>query len=201
MEFNSSCDQTNFMGYYPPSQISNGGLEYYQEITDPEHSKPWKYASKPQDELENHMGYFPPPQNDSSHYSNGGWEYHQEIANSEHSNPWKFALEPQINQTKHMRYCPEPQIDLYHYPHEQEILFKKVDEHLEKIRKHSELLSKEDEDQLVDVKEEVEEQEEEASVSSKLSMKNEVVEEVEPETALKMTREHENSQPSQTFLN
>ncbi|KAL4276336.1 hypothetical protein AHAS_Ahas20G0197000 [Arachis hypogaea] len=76
-----------------------------------------------------------------------------------------------------------------------------MDEHLEKIKKHSELLSKEDEDQLVDVKEEAEEQDEEVSVSSKFSMKNEVVEVFEPKNALEMTREHENSQPSQTFLN
>ena len=77
MEFNSSYDQTNFMGYYPPSQISNGGWEYHQQTTDPEHSNPWRYVSEPQDEQENHMGYFPPPQNDSSHYSHGGWEYQQ----------------------------------------------------------------------------------------------------------------------------
>ncbi|QHO46653.1 uncharacterized protein DS421_6g189430 [Arachis hypogaea] len=119
MEFNSSCDQTNFLGYHPPSPIdySNGGWEYHQEITDPEHSNSWRYASEPQDEQENHMGYFSPPQNDSSHYSNGGWEYRQEIANSEHSNPWRFAPEPQIDQANHMRCCPEPQNDLCHYPH------------------------------------------------------------------------------------
>ncbi|KAL4344459.1 hypothetical protein AHAS_Ahas11G0180500 [Arachis hypogaea] len=63
------------------------------------------------------MGYFSPPQNDSSHYSNGGWEYRQEIANSEHSNTWRFAPEPQIDQANHMRCCPEPKNDLYHYPH------------------------------------------------------------------------------------
>ncbi|KAL4275777.1 uncharacterized protein DS421_20g692670 [Arachis hypogaea] len=119
MEFNSSCDQTNFLGYHPPSPIdySNGGWKYHQEITDPEHSNSWRCASEPQDEQENHMGYFSPPQNDSSHYSNGGWEYRQEIANSEHSNPWRFAPEPQIDQANHMRCCPEPQNDLCHYPH------------------------------------------------------------------------------------
>ncbi|KAL4337271.1 hypothetical protein AHAS_Ahas12G0093500 [Arachis hypogaea] len=102
MEFNSSYDQTNFMGYYPPSPISNGGWEYHQENTNPEHSNPWRFASETQDEQENHMGYFPPPQNDASHYSNGGWEYHQEMIN---------------DQANHMRYCPEPQNDLCHYPH------------------------------------------------------------------------------------
>ncbi|QHO50032.1 uncharacterized protein DS421_1g19130 [Arachis hypogaea] len=102
MEFNSSYDQTNFMGYYPPSPISNGGWEYHQENTNSEHSNPWRFASETQDEQENHMGYFPPPQNDSSHYSNGGWEYQQEMIN---------------DQANHMRYCPEPQNDLCHYPH------------------------------------------------------------------------------------
>ncbi|KAL4381387.1 hypothetical protein AHAS_Ahas04G0128400 [Arachis hypogaea] len=74
MEFNSSYDQTNFMGYYPPSpiSISNDGWKYHQQIIDPEHSNPWRYVSEPQDEPENRMGYFPPPQNNSSHYSNGG---------------------------------------------------------------------------------------------------------------------------------
>ena len=72
MEFNSSYDQTNFMGYYPPSPISNGGWEYHQENTHSEHSNSWRFASETQDEQENHMGYFPPPQNDESHDSNGG---------------------------------------------------------------------------------------------------------------------------------
>ncbi|XP_052114095.1 uncharacterized protein LOC127745434 [Arachis duranensis] len=57
---------------------------------------------------------------------------------------------------------------------EQEILLQKMDEHLENIGKHSEPLSKENEDQLMDVKEKVEEQDKEATVSSELSMKNEV---------------------------
>ncbi|KAL4394254.1 hypothetical protein AHAS_Ahas02G0133600 [Arachis hypogaea] len=61
MEFNSSCDQTNFLGYHPPSQISNGGWEYHQEFTDSKHSNPWRYTSKPQDKQDNHMGYFSPP--------------------------------------------------------------------------------------------------------------------------------------------
>ncbi|QHO07420.1 uncharacterized protein DS421_14g463540 [Arachis hypogaea] len=102
MEFNSSYDQTNFMGYYPPSPISNGGWEYHQENTNFEHSNPWRFASETQDEQENHMGYFPPPQNDASHYSNGGWEYYQEMIN---------------DQVNHMRYCLEPQNNLCHYPH------------------------------------------------------------------------------------
>ncbi|KAL4344517.1 hypothetical protein AHAS_Ahas11G0186300 [Arachis hypogaea] len=100
MEFNSSYDETNFMGYYPPSPISNDGWEYHQQITDPEHSNPWRYVLEPQDDQENHMGYFPPPQNDSSHYN--GWEYHQEMIDDE---------------VIHMRYDPEPQDDLCHYPH------------------------------------------------------------------------------------
>ncbi|KAL4276444.1 hypothetical protein AHAS_Ahas20G0207800 [Arachis hypogaea] len=74
MEFNSSYDQTNFMGYYPPSLISNGGWEYHQENTKSEHSNPWRFDSETQDGQENHMGYLPPPQNDASCYSNGGWE-------------------------------------------------------------------------------------------------------------------------------
>ncbi|KAL4287433.1 hypothetical protein AHAS_Ahas19G0185700 [Arachis hypogaea] len=93
MEFNSSYDQTNFMGYYPSSPISNGGWEYHQENTHSEHSNSWRFASEPQDEKENHMGYFPPPQNDASHDSNGGWEgnssapydIHPEISSLDHT--------------------------------------------------------------------------------------------------------------------
>ncbi|KAL4344688.1 hypothetical protein AHAS_Ahas11G0203400 [Arachis hypogaea] len=67
MDFNSSCDQTNFMGYYPPSPIdySNGGWEYHQEIIDSEHSNQWRYASEPQDEQDKFIGYYPTPQNNS----------------------------------------------------------------------------------------------------------------------------------------
>ncbi|KAL4276278.1 hypothetical protein AHAS_Ahas20G0191200 [Arachis hypogaea] len=84
MEFNSSYDQTNFMGYFPPSPISNGGWGYHKENTNSEHSNPWRFASETQDEQENHMGYQPPPQNDSYHYPHGGWEYHQELKEYEH---------------------------------------------------------------------------------------------------------------------
>ncbi|KAL4274598.1 hypothetical protein AHAS_Ahas20G0023200 [Arachis hypogaea] len=73
------------MGYYPLSPISNDGWEYHRENSNSEHSNPWRYASEPQDEQENHMGYFSPPQNDLSHYSNSGCEYNQETTNSEQS--------------------------------------------------------------------------------------------------------------------
>ncbi|KAL4276224.1 hypothetical protein AHAS_Ahas20G0185800 [Arachis hypogaea] len=250
MEFNSSCDQTNFMGYYPPSPISNDGWEYYQEFTDPEHSNLWRYVSKPQDEQEDHMGYFSPLQNDSSHCYNGGWEYHQEFTDSEQPNQWGYASEndqgnfkryyppPQddlcnhphggweyqqgireYEQSSEMNYFPEPQSDSYCYDTdinhgwegnfktEQEILFKKMNGHLEQMRRNLELLSKEAEEQLVDVKEEMEEQDEKAFVSSEfLVKKEEVVEVFEPKHAypqqpLGMTREYENSQPPQTSLN
>ncbi|KAL4300311.1 hypothetical protein AHAS_Ahas17G0188200 [Arachis hypogaea] len=86
MEFNSSYDQINFMGYDPPSLISNGGWEYHQENTNSEHSNSWRFASETQDEQENHMGYLPPPQNDASCYSNDGWgEKNQKIVESPYS--------------------------------------------------------------------------------------------------------------------
>ncbi|KAL4329426.1 hypothetical protein AHAS_Ahas13G0298900 [Arachis hypogaea] len=80
------------MGYYPPSSISNDGWEYHQENTNSEHSNSWRFASETQDEQENHMGYFPPPQNDTSHYYNGGWEYHQGIKEHPPSRP-SFSFE------------------------------------------------------------------------------------------------------------
>ncbi|KAL4276355.1 hypothetical protein AHAS_Ahas20G0198900 [Arachis hypogaea] len=170
----------NFMGYYPPSQTSNGGWEYHQEITDSKHSNPWRYASEPQDEQESHMGYFSPPQNDSSHYSNGGWKYYQEIANSEQSinmrdcptspptSTFENSSSPKYASTKTStsqrlsklesmfnRIVEEQQQSW----REREILFQQTDELLENIGKCSEPLSKENEDQLMDVKEKVEEQE------------------------------------------
>ncbi|KAL4350588.1 uncharacterized protein DS421_10g301930 [Arachis hypogaea] len=101
MEFNSSYDRTNFMGYYPPSPISNGGWEYHQEDTNSEHSNPWRFASEPQDEQENFEEYQPPPQNDSYHYPHGGWEYQQGMKEYE--------------QSSEMNYFPEPQSDSYYY--------------------------------------------------------------------------------------
>ncbi|KAL4344074.1 hypothetical protein AHAS_Ahas11G0142000 [Arachis hypogaea] len=100
MEFNSSCDQTNFMGYYPPSPIDypNGGYEYHQEITDSEHSNQWRYASEPQDEQENYMGYFPPPQNDSNlggkDWIKGMNEKHVKMENSGRNEGIAKAVKP-----------------------------------------------------------------------------------------------------------
>ncbi|KAL4394025.1 hypothetical protein AHAS_Ahas02G0110700 [Arachis hypogaea] len=199
----------NFMGYHPPSPISNGGWEYHQETSNPGHSNSWSYASEPQDEKENHMGYFPPPQNDSSHYSNGGWEYHQGMKEHPPSRP-SFSFEnssspkcastqtstsQRLSKLESMfnRMVEEDQQSR----RELEILSQETDEQLEDTDKHLKLRSKENEDQLMDVKDKVEEQDEEATVSSGLSMKNEVV---ENETALEVTKEHEHSQPSQTSL-
>ncbi|KAL4315807.1 hypothetical protein AHAS_Ahas15G0222000 [Arachis hypogaea] len=106
MEFNSSCDQTNFMGYYPPSPIdySNGGWEYHQENTNFEHSQ-WRYVSEPQDEQDSFMGYYPPP-HDSYQYPhafNSSYFTHQETS----------SLEYAFN--KFMQDCPPmPQDDSYH---------------------------------------------------------------------------------------
>jgi len=60
-------------------------------------------------------------------------------------------------------------------------------------------------DQMLSAKKKVERQEEKATVSSEISMKNEVEEAFEPELAypqkpLEMTKEHEISQPPQTSL-
>ncbi|KAL4293820.1 hypothetical protein AHAS_Ahas18G0166300 [Arachis hypogaea] len=98
MEFNSSYNQTDFMGYYPPSPISNGGWEYHQEITDPEHSNPWRYAPEPQIDQANHMRYCPEPQNDLCHCARGVYAYQQECEQSSERN-----------------FLPEPQSESYYY--------------------------------------------------------------------------------------
>ncbi|KAL4287437.1 hypothetical protein AHAS_Ahas19G0186100 [Arachis hypogaea] len=72
MEFTSCFDQTNFMGYCPPSpnDYSNGGWKYHQEVTEYEQSTQWGYAPGPQNNQDNSMRYHPTPQNDSCHYAN-----------------------------------------------------------------------------------------------------------------------------------
>ncbi|XP_057735293.1 uncharacterized protein LOC130950741 [Arachis stenosperma] len=111
MEFTSSFDQTNFLGYHPPPPISNGGWEYHQENTNSEHSNPWRFASETQDEQENHMGYQPPPQNDSYHYPYGGWEYQQEMMDHEQSTQMGYAPRSHNDQESYMGYFPPPQND------------------------------------------------------------------------------------------
>ncbi|KAL4306477.1 hypothetical protein AHAS_Ahas16G0182200 [Arachis hypogaea] len=213
MEFNSSYDQTNSMGYHPPSPISNGGWEYHQENTHSEHSNSWRFASQSQDEKENHMGYFPPPQNDASHDSNGGWEgnssapydNHPKISSLDHtSTESPFQNSPPTQTSMNHSWFSEFESrfnrmaeEYQQSRRELEILSQETDKQLEDTDKCLELLSKENEDQLMDMKDKVEEQDEEATASSELSMKNEVV---ENETALEVTREHEDSQLSQTSL-
>ncbi|QHO41143.1 uncharacterized protein DS421_5g143170 [Arachis hypogaea] len=188
------------MGYHPPSPISNDGWEYHQENTHSEHSNSWRFASEKQDEQENHMGYFLPPQNDASHDSNGGWEgnsnvpydIHPKISSLDHASteslfqnspPTQTSMNQSLSKLETMfeKYEREAQISW----NEQENLFKNMEIMLA---------------QVVSATRKEEGQDEEASVSSKISMKKEVVEIFEPETALEMTREPEHSQPPQTPL-
>ncbi|KAL4287429.1 hypothetical protein AHAS_Ahas19G0185300 [Arachis hypogaea] len=231
------------MGYYPPSPISNGGWEYYQENTKSEHSNPWRFVSETQDEQENHMGYLPPPQNDASCYSNGGWEEqnqktfespystHQEPSSlerafnllmqncptspssfsSENSSSLDYASTQKPSQDSQPTQTSTSQrFSMFEsrfnrlvekqqqFWRELEIISQETDEQLEDTEKHLELRSKENEDQLMDVKDKVEEQDEEATASSELSMKNEVV---ENETALEVIEEHETSLPKELMGN
>ncbi|KAL4306444.1 hypothetical protein AHAS_Ahas16G0178900 [Arachis hypogaea] len=201
MEFNSSYDQTNFMEYYPPSPISNGGWEYHQEITISGHSNQWRYASEPQEEQENHMGYFSPPQNDSSYYSNGGWEgnsnapydIHPEISSHNHASTESPFQNSPPTQTSMNQSLSKLETMLEKYKEEAQISWNK----LENFLKNMEVLV----DQMLNAREEVKEQEKKATESSEFSVKKEeVVEIFEPKIALEMTREHENSQPPKTPL-
>ncbi|KAL4371239.1 hypothetical protein AHAS_Ahas06G0145900 [Arachis hypogaea] len=224
------------MGYFPPPQndssyYSNGGWKYYQETTDFEQSNQWGYANQ-----DNSMEYYPTPQNNSCYYANvfdSSYPTYQEPSSLEQTfnsliqncptSPPSFSFEDcsslDYASTQSLLQDPynsfhQPQ-NLFHNPQdsshttqnnfttaptypethsqpssfeliaedplqksrellkrqeqliekqqqswkEQEILLKEVDEHLEKGRKNLELLSKEDKDQLVDVKEELEERE------------------------------------------
>ncbi|KAL4315522.1 hypothetical protein AHAS_Ahas15G0193500 [Arachis hypogaea] len=128
----------NFMGYHPPSPISNGGWEYHHETSNSGHSNSWSYASEPQDEKENHMGYFPPPQNDASHDSNGGWE-----GNS--SAP--YDIHPKISSLDHtstespFQNSPPTQTSMNHSRlSELESMFKKNEEEAMKAWKREEII-------------------------------------------------------------
>ncbi|KAL4321667.1 hypothetical protein AHAS_Ahas14G0133400 [Arachis hypogaea] len=108
MEFTSSLDQANFMGYYPPPQndsshYPNGGWEYHQEMIDYEQSTQWGYAPESQNYQDNFIGYCPTPQNDSSHYANGGWEYQQGMMEYEHLP--ETQNEPYFNESNNYSCC------------------------------------------------------------------------------------------------
>ncbi|KAL4329611.1 hypothetical protein AHAS_Ahas13G0317400 [Arachis hypogaea] len=246
------------MGYHPPSPISNDGWGYHQETSNSGHSNSWSYASEPQDEKENHMGYQPPPQNDSYHYPHGRWKHRQRMEKHPPSRP-SFSFEssssldyastqsflqnpyqsshrshnsfhtPQHNFTTthslHQNYSRPSSLELKDEeylegieltdeeyregieiqrklvefytksPSWEETILEQINGSLEQTRGNLEPSTSEDEDKCVG--EEVEKQDKEATASSELSMKNEVV---EPETTLEMTREHEDSQLSQTSL-
>ncbi|KAL4315551.1 hypothetical protein AHAS_Ahas15G0196400 [Arachis hypogaea] len=217
----------NFMGYHPPSPISNGGWEYHQETSNSGHSNSWSYASEPQDEKENHMGYFSPPQNDANHDSNGGWgEQNQKIFENPYftyqepsslertfnslmqncpTSPSSFSFENfsllDFGSTQNSCQSPPPtQISMNQGLSKLQTMFEKYEREAQISWNEQENSFKNIEvmvNQMLSAKDKVEEHNEEATVSSELSMKNEVV---ENETALEVTKEHEHSQPSQTSL-
>ncbi|KAL4276161.1 hypothetical protein AHAS_Ahas20G0179500 [Arachis hypogaea] len=201
MEFNSSYDQTNSMGYHPPSPISNDGWEYHQETSNSGLSNSWSHASKPQDEKENHMGYFPPSQNDASHASNGGWEgnssapydIHPKISSLDHASTESLCQNSPPTQTSMNQSLSKIESMLKRFAEEEE----KYHKELENSLKNMEVMV----GQLLNArKEKMEKQECKVPVSSEITKKEEVVKVVEPETALEVIKEHEHSQPSQTSL-
>ncbi|KAL4381520.1 hypothetical protein AHAS_Ahas04G0141700 [Arachis hypogaea] len=182
MEFNSSYDQTNFMGYYPSSPISNGGWEYHPENTQSEHSNSWRFASEPQDEKENHMGYFPPPQNDASRDSNGGWEGNSNAP---------YDIHPKISSLDHASTkSPFQNLPLTQTSYNQRI--SKFESMLKRFAEENEKYQKEQENSLKNM--EVHE----------ISIEDEEKEAIEPKAACPQKpfeiKEHENSQPPQTPL-
>ncbi|KAL4391402.1 hypothetical protein AHAS_Ahas03G0241500 [Arachis hypogaea] len=190
----------NFMGYHPPSPISNDGWEYHQENTHSEHSNSWRFASETQDEQENHMRYFLLPQNNASHDSNGGWEgnsnapydIHPKISSLDHASTESLFQNSPPTQTSMNQSLSKLETMFEKYEREAQISWNEQ----ENSFKNMEIMLA----QVVSATRKEEGPDEEASVSSKISMKKEVVEIFEPETALEMTREPEHSQPSQTSL-
>ncbi|KAL4371508.1 hypothetical protein AHAS_Ahas06G0172800 [Arachis hypogaea] len=189
------------MGYHPPSPISNDGWEYHQENIHSEHSNSWRFASETQDEQENHMGYFLPPQNDASHDSNGGWEGNSNTL---------YDIHPKIPSLDHASTkSPFQNLPLTQTSNSQRIsklesMLKRFAEEKEKYQKEQENSLKNMEVQLCQLskawKEKMEKQKQKVPISSEIAKKEEVVETFEPKTALEMTREPEHSQPPQTPL-
>ncbi|KAL4374140.1 hypothetical protein AHAS_Ahas05G0152000 [Arachis hypogaea] len=174
MEFNLSYDRTNFMGYHPPSPISNGGWEYHQENTNSKHSNPWRIASETQDEGDNHMGYFPPPQNDAIHDSNGGWggnsnapyDIHPKISSLDHASTESLYQNSPPTQTSMNQSLSKLETMFEKYEREAQISWNEQ----ENSFKNMEIMLA----QLVSATRKEEGQDEEASVSSKISMKKEI---------------------------
>ncbi|KAL4276241.1 hypothetical protein AHAS_Ahas20G0187500 [Arachis hypogaea] len=191
----------NFMGYHPPSPISNGGWEYHQENTNSEHSKSWSYASEPQDEKGNYMGYFPPPQNAASHDFNGGWkgnsnapyDIHPKISSLDHASTESLCQNSPPTQTSMNQSLSKLESMLKRFAEEEERYHKELENSLKNMEvKVGQLLNAR--------KEKMEKQECKVPVSSEIAKKEDVVKVVEPETALEVIKEHEHSQPSQTSL-
>ncbi|KAL4394074.1 hypothetical protein AHAS_Ahas02G0115600 [Arachis hypogaea] len=206
MEFNSSYDQTNFMGYYPPSPISNGGWDYHQENTHSEHSNSWRFASEPQDEQENHMGYFLPPQNDASHDSTGGWEgnsnapydIHPKISSLDHASTESLYQNSPPTQTSLNQSHSKLETMFEKYEREAQIFWKRKENFFTNMEVHVA--------QLLSATKKVERQDGEAYVSSKILMKNEVEEALDPELLhsqepLEVTMKHKDSLPEALMEN
>ncbi|KAL4277020.1 hypothetical protein AHAS_Ahas20G0265400 [Arachis hypogaea] len=182
-------------------------------------------CKEPQDEKENYMGYFPPSQNDASHDSNGGWGEknqktfenpyftYQEPSSLERTSnslmqncptsPSSFSSEnfSSLDFGSTQNSCqssPPTQISMNQGLSKLEIMIEEYEREAQISWNEQENSFKNIEvmvNQMLSAREKVEEKEEEATASSELPMKNEVV---ENETALEVTKEH--SQPSQTSL-
>ncbi|KAL4350381.1 hypothetical protein AHAS_Ahas10G0136300 [Arachis hypogaea] len=111
MEFTSSFNQTNFMGYCPPSQYdsshySNDGWEYDQEDTNSEHFNQWRLALESQIDQAEHMRYCPEPQNDLYHYPHGVWTYQEEFEQSvEMGHLPETQYDPDFDESNNYSYC------------------------------------------------------------------------------------------------
>ncbi|KAL4374042.1 hypothetical protein AHAS_Ahas05G0142200 [Arachis hypogaea] len=146
------------------------------------------------------MGYFLLPQNNASHDSNGGWEGNSNAP---------YDIHPKISSLDHasteslFQNSPPTQTSMNHSLSKLETMFEKYEREAHISWNEQENSFKNMEIMLalvVSATRKEEGPDEEASVSSKISMKKEVVEIFEPETVLEMTREPEHSQPSQTSL-
>ncbi|KAL4381351.1 hypothetical protein AHAS_Ahas04G0124800 [Arachis hypogaea] len=111
MEFTSSFNQTNFMGYCPPSQYdsshySNDGWEYHQEDTNSEHFNQWRLAPESQIDQAEHMRYCPEPQNDLYHYPDGVWTYQEECEQSvKMGHLPETQYDPDFDESNNYSYC------------------------------------------------------------------------------------------------
>ena len=167
MEFTSSFNQTNFMGYCPPSQYdsshySNGGWEYHQGMKEHPPSRPsFSFESSSSLDYASTQSFLQNPYK-SSHQSHNSFHTPQHNFTTTHPCHQNYSqpssLEPADEDYLQAIEIHRKLVERYTQPQSwKEIILKKMNGPLEQTRRNLKPSNSEDEDQFVD--KEVEKQE------------------------------------------